>query len=92
MCIIKSIRNIHDGREASMTREITYRKDARGINCGHTRESIAQAIRDAAKVFAATSAKQAASDRLEAVEARAILEFGYTWDEVEAIEIEAYSA
>lgn len=75
-----------------MAIEINYKKNAQGINCGHTRESIAWAIRDAAKLFAATSAKQAASERLEAIECKAVREFGYTWEEVEAIEAEGFAA
>jgi len=75
-----------------MTIEINYKKNAQGINCGHTRESIAWAIRDAAKLFAATSSKMAASARLDEIEQLAVERYGYDWDEVEAIEAEAWAA
>ena len=72
------------------TKTIQYTKNANGINCGHTRESIADAIRFMAKVFFDTR-NFAAADRLSELQANAVERFWYTWDEVEAIEIAAYS-
>lgn len=72
------------------TKTIKYTKNANGINCGHTRESIADAIRFMASVFADTH-NFAASDRLYELQSKAVKRFGYTWNEVEAIEFEGYA-
>lgn len=66
--------------------------EAASINTTYTRESIAQAIREAAKLFAVTSSKIAASVKLDEIEQLAVERYGYDWDEVEAIEIEAWVA
>ena len=62
------------------------------IRTTYTRESIADAIRTMAIVFVRTSSKLAASAKLEEIESVAVERFGYTYEEVEAIEIEAYAA
>lgn len=66
--------------------------EAASIRTTYTRESIAQAIRAAARLFAATSSKMAASARLDEIEQLAVERYGYDWDEVEAIEAEAWVA
>ncbi|MBR2681375.1 MAG: hypothetical protein IKE23_11625 [Exiguobacterium sp.] len=64
--------------------------EAASINNNYTRESIAQAIRAMAQVFAVTTNKLAASAKLDEIESLAVSRFGYDWDEIEAIEASAY--
>lgn len=66
--------------------------EAASICTTYTRESIAEAIHEAAALFAVTTVKMAAAVKLAEIEQLAVERYGYDWDEVEAIEVEAWTA
>lgn len=65
--------------------------EAESMRFDHTRESIAEAIAFSADLYCRTGNPAAAAE-LSMRQALAVERYGYTWEEVEAIEVAAYEA